>query len=228
MSEFRRKLMNINKKSEILPNTLFYFPLTENGIESITGMAPTLQYGNVSFSDKGALFTANTRDLLSYNFSNYNLKESIKSMRYDFLINSGSNYNGYMYILYALGKGQYEMLYTNMAEIPGCTFFQYTQRNLATFNTSDKYTGKILNYNTPYRVLITRDGQYDNFYLNGQFIKQLLYERNHGYSLGYLTMGNNWRGLYNDGTRAFNGYIKNVYIFDKTFTKEEAINLSKL
>ena len=228
MSKIRRKLMSMNKENKILPNTLFYFPLTENGIESITRMPPTIQYGNISFSDKGALYTANTRDLLSYNFNNYNLKESIKSVRYDFVVNSGSNYNGYIYILHGLGIRKYEIHGSSIAQIPGFTFLHYIQRNLATSNVSDNYTGTILNYNTPYRLLITRDGKYDKFYLNGQFIKQIIWNTDQELALGYLTIGNNWRGLYNEGTRAFNGYIKNVYIFDKTFVEEEAINLSKL
>lgn len=233
MSELRRRLMIQEEKQSQLPNLIFRFPLIDNGKDIISGLEPTKINGDVEFSNLGAKFTANTQQYITYNLNSANLKYNgnspLNSMRIDFILSGGSSYTGYMYITHFLEIYIYERKEARIANVPGSIFFSYTQRNLALSNTADRYSNFVVKYNELYRLFVNRISGGDEIYINGNYITKLNtnLDGSDGRA-GYMTIGNNWRGLYGNGTRAFNGYLKDLCLFNRTFSREESIILSTL
>lgn len=205
---------NISEDNPILKmNPYYYFPLTDNSQDVIKGLTPVKVGGTINYSESGARFNYNLRNFLAYKVA----KNGYNSGFLKF-IQTSRPINGHLFQL--IDK-------TGLSRNPLMTgYITQNSGNLGYTIVNDYETNKNIKLNLEYSLSWSLQSNSVVAYINGERLMTNVTRAS--YIATYLYIGGNWRDYEGSGTRAFDGYIKDFALWNRTLSDKELLQLSML
>ena len=212
---------------------VYFMPLITNGNDTITNMVPTAQ-SLVTYTSNGAYFLSNQRYFIKYDYGIKHIKAIAFSAKLDY-----HNASTYTYLIYnstnvigGSGTLYHQLnlcLHNNGTDSPTFISTISTDKTGAGNGDRESLTTTKLCDNVEHKICVAQITGHTKVYVDQVLAWDLdVVSFSEDTDQKMLVLGNNWRGVVDNGTRSPNGYIKNVSVYFDEITDNMAITLSKL